>query len=150
MNADTIIRLMKNAGFRVLNYDTQFVYIEDPTCILRSFATFAEYAWLAITCATLLLLFGWTISMIRGSRVDIFSNMKNLILIFGVVSAAGPIINIIYGDNLFARGCQTVSVPIADIRQAMDEHNKKLSPRGNDLYEDIDIYDSGAQSTEIY
>ena len=47
MDIEQILRLMQNAGFRVHGADAQFIYIEDPACVLRAFATFAEYAWLA-------------------------------------------------------------------------------------------------------
>lgn len=145
MDLEYILRLMQKAGFRVLGADADFIYIEDPACVLRSFATFAEYAWIALVCVTGLLLFGWAISMIRGAKNDIFINMRNLILIFGIVAAAGPIINVIYGDELFARGCKTVSVSVADVQNLLATQQAKLSRRNpDDLYEDIDIYDTGA------
>lgn len=144
MELEHILRLMQNAGFRVLGADSEFVYIEDPTCILRAFATFAEYAWIALVCVTGLLLFGWAISMIRGAKNDIFTNMRNLILIFGIMAVAGPIINLIYGDDLFARGCETISVSVPAVQKLLDAKNAKLSGRNpDDLYENWDIYDTG-------
>ena len=81
MNTDTILRLLKNSGFHGLHADAEFIYMEDPSCILRSFETFIEYVWVIITALTGLLLFGWALSKIRGAKNDIFSNMINLILI---------------------------------------------------------------------
>ncbi len=145
MELEQILRLLKNAGFRNVAADAQYIYFEDPACILRSFATFAEYAWLALVCVTGLLLFGWAISMIRGAKNDIFTNIRNLALIFGIVSAAGPIINAIYGDDLFARGCKTVKVSTAQVQTLLDARNAKLSKHNaDDLYEEFDIYDTGA------
>lgn len=147
MDPQHILRLLENAGFRNIKYapGDQIIAFEDPACILRSFATFAEYAWIALVCATGLLLFGWAISMIRGAKNDIFTNIRNLVLIFGIVSAAGPIINVIYGEDLFARGCKTVHVSMSEVQQLLDARNAKLSQRNQDnLYEDFDIYDSGA------
>lgn len=147
MDLQHILRLLENAGFRNIQYapGADIISFEDPACILRSFATFAEYAWIALVCVTGLLLFGWAISMIRGAKNDIFTNMRNLVLIFGIVSAAGPIINLIYGDDLFARGCKTVEVSMAEVQQMLDARNAKLSKwNQDDLYEDFDIYDTGA------
>ena len=146
MDQAQILRLMENAGFRVyeVSPDGQFINIEDPACVLRAFATFAEYAWLALVCVTGLLLFGWAISMIRGAKNDIFTNLRNLILIFGITAAAGPIINVVYGDDLFARGCKSVQVSVADVQSLLDARNAQLSKRSDDLYEEFDIYDTGA------
>lgn len=143
MDIEQILRLMQNAGFRVHGADAQFIYIEDPACVLRAFATFAEYAWLAVVGVTGLLLFGWAISMIRGAKNDIFTNLRNLILIMGIVSAAGPIINVIFGDDLFRRGCSTAQISIADVQEMLAARNTRLARQSDDLYEEFDIYDTG-------
>ena len=150
MNADTIIRLLTNSGFHNVRVDPDFVYMEDPSCILRSFETFAHYAWFAILVLTGLLLTGWAISMIRGAKNDFFTNLRNLIIIFGVLSIAKPIMNTVYGDDLFARGCRTITIPITEMNRLLDARNSKLKTRDNfDLYEDFDIYDSGAIYTDV-
>ena len=33
MNTDTILRLLENSGFHVLKSDSQFLYLEDPSCM---------------------------------------------------------------------------------------------------------------------
>ncbi len=145
MNTDTILRLLKNSGFNVLGSDSQFIILEDPSCILRSFEAFINYTWIAISFIAGLLLFGWAISMIRGAKTDIATNIRNLFLIFGILAAVKPIVNLIYGDDIFARGCKTIKVSIADIQKILDTRNAKLKKYNeNDLYEEFDIYDSGA------
>ena len=144
MELETIVRLLKNAGFNVLGADSEFIYLEDPACILRSFATFAEYAWIIITFITGILLFGWAISMLRGAKNDYVTNLRSLILIFGVLSAAGPIINVVYGDNLFAKGCKTIEVSIDKIQEQLAARDAKLSNSQKNQYEEFDIYDTGA------
>ena len=138
-------RLLKNSGFHNLRADSEFIYMEDPSCILRSFETFLEYAWVIITMLTGILLFGWAISMIRGAKYDnIFINMRNLILIFGGLSLTKPVINLVYGDDLFARGCGTISISIDEIKKLLDARNSKLKKYDqNQLYEDLIIQDSG-------
>ena len=148
MEIETIFRLLKNSGFNVLGTDGANVYLEDPSCILRSFQTFVEYAWTIIFILTALLLFGWAISMIRGSKHDIFTKLRNLILIFGVLSAAGPIINLIYGDDLFVRGCRTITVSTAELNRLLDARKATLQSDQTDLYEDIQISDTGAIQAE--
>ena len=44
MNTTTILQLLKNSGFHGLRADAEFIYMEDPSCILRSFETFINYA----------------------------------------------------------------------------------------------------------
>ena len=123
MEIQTILRLLKNSGFYILGTDESFIYLEDPSCILRSFETFIEYAWLAITCITGLLLFGWAISLIRGIKIEIFSNLRNLIIMFGVLSAIIPIVNMIWGDDLFAKGCRTIKVSINEVNELINTRN---------------------------
>lgn len=149
METATIIRLLSNAGFRVLGTDGANLYIEDPSCILRSFQTFTEYAWIILTFITGMLIFGWAISMIRGAKNNIFINLRNLTIMFGTLAAAGAILNMIYGGDLFARGCQTVAVDINTVNEMLDMRQKKMSPQQTDLYERIDIYDSGVVRANV-
>ena len=143
MNTDTIIRLLENSGFHELRVDGTQILLEDPSCVLRSFQTFAEFAWVAITVATGLMLTGWAISMIRGGKNDIFNNLKNLILVLGGISAVGAIVNFIYGRDIFAIGCKTVSIPIEEVNKMLDARKQKLGKDSTDLYEQLDIYDTG-------
>lgn len=149
METATIIRLLSNAGFHVLGADGASLYIEDPSCILRSFQTFTEYAWVIITFITGMLIFGWAISMIRGAKNNIFMNLRNLTIMFGTLAAAGAILNMIYGGDLFARGCRTVAVDINTVNEMLDMRKKKMSPQQTDLYESIDIYDSGVVRANV-
>ncbi len=143
MNTDTIFRLLENSGFHNIRADSGFLYVEDPSCILRSFETFIEYAWVAIAVLTGVLIFGWAISMIRGAKYDnILINMRNLILIFGGLTLAKPVINMIYGQDLFARGCRTIAVPMTEVNKLLDARGPKLKEMAQ-YYEVLDIQDSG-------
>jgi len=145
MNTDVIQRLLTNSGFRVLGVNGDAINIEDPSCILRSFETFTEYAWLIISLLTALMLTGWAISMIRGAKNDIFTNLRNLILIFGILGAAGPIVNAIWGDDLFARGCRQITVSATEIAKILDARDAQMSQPGDGIYEELYIEDSGAR-----
>lgn len=150
MNTAEIQRLLENSGIRVLNTDSFSVYIEDPSCIMRGFETFLEYAWIIITFLTGLLLVGWAISLIRGAKNDIATNLRNLFLMFAAVSMVGPLVSMIYGGDIFSIGCKTVNISIDELNTLLDARHKKLSKHTNDLYEDFQIYDSGViQSVQI-
>ncbi len=146
MNTETIIRLLKQSGLHVIGADGDFIYLEDPACILRSFQTFTEYAWLIITAITGFFLLGWGISIIAGGGAkDYFSNLRNLIIMFAALSVAGGAISAIYGDDIFARGCARLSVPMSDVAQMVEMRNSKFNGNSDyDMYEDFVIYDSGA------
>ena len=147
MPIETILKLLKNSGFNVLGTDGVFIHLEDPSCILRGFETFIEYAWLAIMSITGLLLFGWAISMIRGAKYDsIFINLRNLVLIFGILSAVKPIVNVVWGDDVFARGCRTISVEISEIQKTVAANNLRFTEAG----ENLDIYDTGLPNERPY
>ncbi|MBR5154025.1 MAG: hypothetical protein IKW57_04510 [Alphaproteobacteria bacterium] len=148
MNTDTILRLLENAGFRNLSADAEFLYAEDPSCILRSFETFAEYAWIIIAVFTGLMLFGWSISLLRGAKNDIFSNLTNLMLIFGTLTISKPILNFMYGGDLFGQGCKTIQIPLDDVNKLLDMQKSGFAKQNHELYEEISIIDSGPNSVE--
>lgn len=150
MNIDTILRLLENSGFHGLSADSEFIYMEDPSCILRSFETFAEYAWMAALALTGFMLGGWAFSMIRGAKTDnIFMNMRNLILIFAGLSVAKPVINLIYGEDLFARGCETISVSVDEMNKLLAMRQDTLDDNGG-LYENLRIYDSVVSDVPLH
>ena len=144
MNTAEIVRLLQNSGIRVLGADSLSVYIEDPSCIMRGFETFLEYAWTIIVFITGILLFGWAISMIRGAKNDILINIRNLFLMFAALSMIGPIVSVIYGDDIFSIGCKTINVSTSELNTLLEARHKKMSKRTGDLYEEFQIYDSGA------
>ena len=127
MNTELIRQLLENSGINVLGMDSAAIDIEDPSCILRGFETFIEYAWIIITAVTGVLLFGWAISMIRGAKNDIFTNLRNLFIMFATLSLVIPIVNIIWGDDIYAHACKTIAVPIEDVNTLLDARDKKLA-----------------------
>lgn len=146
MNTATALRLLKNAGFHGLRADSQYIYMEDPSCILRSFETFLEYVWIAITVITGFLLVGWAISLIRGAKYqNIFINLKNLLVLFLTLTLVRPVVNLIYDGDLFAHGCQTISISIQEMNELLDLRKQNLSAYNEfNIYENIEIHDSGA------
>ena len=146
---DTIRKMLENVGLYVRGIDANFIYIEDPACILRGFENFLYYAWMVLGLFTAGLIIGWGISMIRGAKNDIKENFKTLILIFGILTAIWPILNVIYGGDILGMGCKTMRISVNGVNEILAA---KLQAHGKDamLYEDIDIYDSGSGIRPIY
>lgn len=137
----TIKRLLENTGLHVYGVTDGNIVIEDPSCVVRGFEQFFNDAWIALTVITGFMIVVWGIAKIRGAKISEMNNMKSLLMIFLVLSAMVPILNLMYGGNLFGIGCKQIKVPL-------DEVQSLLSSRvgGNvdaSQYEDIDIYDSG-------
>lgn len=149
MNIETVFRLLNNAGFRNLGADDANIYMEDPACIIRSFETFLEYAWTILIFITGIMLAGWAWAMIRGSKnaelKSITNNLKNLVLLLGVISATPVLVNFVYGGDLIGRGCKTIAIPIETVDKLLAQRYEELEKYdAYNLYENFEIYDSGA------
>ena len=147
MNTETILRHLENSGFRIIGSDGVSIWLEDPTCFIRSLADFIDIAWIAITAFAAFLLLGWAIALIRGAKGDIIKNIRNLFLMFSVLAVSRPIVNAIWGGDLFGMGCKVIQVPVAQVNTIIDAAKLKLKTQEEDaLFEDIDIYDSAISS----
>ncbi|MCL2338890.1 MAG: hypothetical protein FWC51_02955 [Proteobacteria bacterium] len=151
MPIDKILQLLQNSGFRNARADGQFIWMEDPTCITRSVSDFIHYAWIAITIATAFMLLGWAVAILRSGKVGgIANNMRNLFLIFAILSAAVPIGNAIYGGDMFGAGCKQISVRIDDVQKILAARDSKLKTAdANSMGEEFDIRDTGATATAV-
>lgn len=146
MEQATIISLLTNSGLKVFGMDADFIYFEDPSCIFPAFDTLLEYAWLAIIVMAAIMIFGWAVLYIKnGIKIDtVFNNAKTVILILCILGVVKPIVNIVYGDNLFARQCEVKQVSIASVNELLEQRNKKFGKSDeNLLYEDFNVIDSG-------
>lgn len=140
-NSDNqIIQILQNAGFHNTKIQSGTLYMEDPGCIIRNFETFMEYAWFIIVTITALLLFAWAVSMLRGAKNNIFANIKSIVLIFLTLSVVPPLLNVIYGDDIFAQACKQVTVPMSEIRELLELRKQKIA---DEQIEVISIFDSG-------
>lgn len=143
-NISLIVRHLRNSGFKVLGQDGDFLVLEDPSCVLRHFETFINYAWTIIATITAFLIFGWAISMIRGAKNGVSNTaigIRNLVIIFGILSAIYPILNVIYGGDFIGQGCKEIRVSLTEVRNILNTTDTKF--KNNELYEELSIYDSG-------
>ena len=146
MEQETIYNLLTNSGFEKVLVDSDFVYFQDPSCIFPAFDTLLEYAWIAILVFLAIMLFGWGMLYIKnGVKIDtLFNNAKTIVLILGILATVKPIVNFIYGDNLFGQQCEIKQVSRAAVNELLEMRNKKLGKSDeNLLYENFSVIDSG-------
>lgn len=146
MEIDKILRFLENSGIHVQGVDNSFIYFDDPSCIYNAFDTFLNYAWVVIVILTVAMLSGWAILYIKnGVKInDLFHNAKVVLLIFAIFSAVKPIVNFVYGDDLFGRNCEVKKVSLTHVQELIKIRDKTLSNTDeNSLYEVFEIEDSG-------
>lgn len=148
MDKAQILNLLQNSGLNVKGMDSDFLYFEDPSCIFPVFDQILEIAWIVILMLTVLLLVGWAVLYIKnGANINtVFNNAKSLILVFAVLSVVKPIVNVVYGDNLFAKGCEIKSVSLSSVNELLEMREKQLKKSDEAmLYETFNVVDSGAK-----
>lgn len=135
MDNATVINLLTNSGIKVFGIDSDFLYFEDPSCIFPAFDTVLEFAWIVIMVFVGIMIFGWAVLYIKnGVKINtLFNNAKNLILILGILAVVKPIVNIVYGDDLFARQCEIKQVSLTQINELLELRNKKFGESDKNL-----------------
>ena len=146
MDITKIVLLLKNSGLQNIKVGNGVIEFDDPSCIWTAFDNILEFGWIVIVFFTAIMLFGWAVLYIKnGIKINsIFNNAKAIILIFCILSAIKPIMNVIYGDNLFAKMCDRKTVSLTSVQELLELRNKTLSQsEEEELYEIFDIKDSG-------
>ena len=146
MDKIKIINLLTNSGLNVVGADSDFIYFQDPSCILSAFDKIFYYAWIAILVFIAIMLFGWGLLYIKnGFKTEtFFNNVKNLILFLAVFAVIKPAVNVIYGDDLFGRQCDIKQVEMKKAKELLDMREEKFS--NYDQYmlsESFEVIDSG-------
>lgn len=146
MTPNTLIKILEQAGFHEVEVVGDLVTMEDPSCVIRGFETFISYAWVIVTALAGILLFGWALSMIRGAKNDIFSNMKYLVLIFGILSVSGFIMETIYGGKFLNTWCKKIEIKVDDIAKLVEQKQKASGYEFIDI--DVDLYNVSSTEPE--
>ena len=146
MTPNTLIKILEQAGFHEVTVVGDLVTMEDPSCVIRGFETFISYAWVIVTALAGILLFGWALSMIRGAKNDIFSNMKYLVLIFGILSVSGFIMETIYGGKFLSSWCKKIEIKVDDIAKLVEQKQKASGSEFIDI--DVDLYNVSSTEPE--
>lgn len=145
MDINLLVKILTDMGYNVSGYDARALYIIDPSCVLTGFTTFLDYAWVILIAIAGFMLMGWGFGLLRGAKNDIFINLRNLGLIFGIVGATVPIVSFIWGKDITQNVCETITIPIDRVNEILNiENTKKMSTYNEfEQYERMDIYDSG-------
>ena len=139
-----ILSALENSGFHNPGIDlaNRTIVVEDPTCIARTFESFLNVAWIAILVIAGVLLFGWAISLIRGAKNDLFTNMRNLMFIFLILAAILPMVK----NYLLENACVKITADLDEVIQLSEQRQRALQNRGdNGTFEILDIQDTGLQ-----
>ena len=151
MDKGLIITLLRNSGIEVVGMDNNFIFFKDPHCIFPAFDTIFHYAWVIILIFTAILIFAWGVFYIRKGFdfKSLYNNTKSLVLILLIFSAVKPIVDVVYGDNLFAKQCDIKQVPTSEIQELLDLRNKKFGKSDKFLLnESFHITDTGVKYEE--
>lgn len=151
MEQSNIVNLLTNSGLKVIGMDDRFVYLQDPACLLPAFDVLLHYAWIVILILIGIMLFGWGVLYIRnGVKLDsVFSNAKSLLLILAILALVKPIVNFVYGDDLFGKQCDTKNVSLSVVQDLLKQREKKFgNEQKTQLYETFDVVDSGIIDNE--
>ena len=146
MTPNTLRKILEQAGFHDVEVVGDLVTMEDPSCVIRGFETFISYAWVIVTALAGILLLGWALSMIRGAKNDIFSNMKYLVLIFGILSVSGFIMETIYGGRFLNTWCKKIEIKVDDIAKLVEQKQKASGYEFIDI--DVDLYNVSSTEPE--
>jgi len=117
MDAVTIKQILIKAGYNVLDIRGGDVIIEDPTCLLRAFSDFIDFAGIAIGGVTMMLLFGWGIALIRGAKMDIIELFRDLFLLSAGLAIIPVLVNFLIGQEVWE--CKKIGVSVSAINKAL-------------------------------
>ncbi len=146
MNESKIIDLLTNSGLEKVHLENGFVSFQDPSCVFAAFDKFLGIAWTVILIFVAIMLLGWALLYIKnGFKVEnILNNFKNLILILAIASLVKPIVNIVYGDDLFAQQCEIKKVSLDKVNELLEMREKTYGDYDNYMaYENFEVIDSG-------
>lgn len=69
------------------------------------------------------LLAGWAISLIVGAKINIMNNMRNLCIMFVILSLIRPVMAVMYGSSrdFDSVACRTVKVSAEEVRRLLEQ-----------------------------
>ncbi|MDR2685528.1 MAG: M23 family metallopeptidase [Rickettsiales bacterium] len=131
MTNDELVRHLYENGINAeLIGDT--LIISDQSCFVRSAFEFFDNFQVILYIMAGLLLAGWAISMIRGAKIKIMNNLRNLCLLFAVLAMVRPIMVVFYGGRgeLDESICRKVKVSADSVRRAIAQQKSGRAPDG--------------------
>lgn len=152
METANIVNLLKNSGLNHVSISDGFVIFQDPGCILPAFDTVLEVAWVVVLILLGIMLFGWGMLYIRnGVKLEsLFENAKSIILILAVLAVVKPIVNVVYGNDLFGQQCEMKQVSLNEVQKLLKLREQKLGKNdAHQQYEIFEVTDSGVIQDDI-
>ncbi|MDR0319594.1 MAG: peptidoglycan DD-metalloendopeptidase family protein [Rickettsiales bacterium] len=120
MTNDQILQHLWESGVQAEIVGGDF-FVSDRGCFINSvFEFLGEFQVLLYIIAGLLLA-GWAIALIRGSKMNIVNNLRNLTLMFVVLSFIRPLMAVLYGTahDFEEIACRRIKVPAEDVRRVV-------------------------------
>ena len=146
MEIANIITLLNNSGLKVIGTEGDFIVFQDPSCLFNAFDMFMNYAWAAVIGLLIIMLIGWgLLYLYNGAKLEsIFKDTKALFLMFTVLALVKPIVNAVYGDNLFAKQCETKRVSLTQVKKLLAQRDTSLDALDDYLMQEtFTVVDSG-------
>lgn len=140
-------QLLHNAGYYVHRCQADLC-LTDPTCIWPPLLEFINTAWIVLTVITAFLLAGWGITMLRGamySASDIAKNLRNLLLIFGTLSAAIPVVNVLGAGKYVVSQCKVIRISQAQVQELLDLRDVTFA---EPVYEQVNVQSTSNEQDE--
>lgn len=120
MTDEQILQHLSDSGVSAEKVGEVF-FVSDANCFVSSvfefFTTFQTFLYIM----TAFLLAGWGWSLIRGAKMNIVVNLRNLFMLFVALSLVRPIMIAFYGteSEMRAVACRPAQVAAEDVRRAV-------------------------------
>ena len=147
MNENLILNLLHNSGLEDATIKNGYIVFTDPSCIFPAFDSFFEFAWIVALIFTAFMLVGWAVLYIKnGININsLFNNAKTVILIFCIFSVTKPIVDLVYGENLFARQCDVKRISLAKVQEFIEAKERIFTQNTNESdFEIFNVTDTGS------
>ena len=138
MNAE-FMQILDRAGYKLLDCESGFYCIEDPTCIWPPILDFVNTAWIILAVMTAFLLAGWGITILRGANHNMIKNLRTLVLIFGTLSVAIPAMNVLGLGEVIVSECGTIKVSQTQVDELLQMRRLQME---DVTYEHFEVLDS--------
>ncbi|MBO7644796.1 MAG: hypothetical protein J6S57_00645 [Alphaproteobacteria bacterium] len=146
MNENLVLNILHNSGLEDATIKNGYIVFTDPSCIFPAFDSFFEFMWIVALVFTAFMLVGWTALYIKnGININsLFNNAKTVILIFCIFSVTKPIVDLVYGENLFAKQCDLKRISLVKVQEFMDAREQHFGQHDqNSNFEIFNVTDSG-------
>ena len=116
MDPNSIIEILTATGYTVHGMDGGAIVIDDPSCITGAVRNFINIATTIILAFGAMLIFGWGFAMIRGSKLDMFENTKNLAMLMLGLGIVPAVMQFLLNSDMLE--CRRMSISLSSINDS--------------------------------